>query len=196
MCAENESIRKPDEYRGPLSIRKKRKWDKIISFFMENRLNDLALNHRTGTRGRILSALSLDIFDKLQIPYKSEPIFYHVQPNQWYKEFAKRHGLKLRTHDFYNPDLFLETGAWVEVTLSENTAYQKLFRYGHQANKLIVYWLDVDEGFHKEKCQHIRFPNAEVNSIECFATRLRKMPSGQDLIERLKLLKNLKGTIL
>lgn len=196
MRMTNELIRMPDEYREPLSVRKKRKWDKIISLFMENRLNNLALNHRTGARGRILSVLSLDIFDKLQIPFKSEPIFYHVEPNQWYNEFAKRHGIKLRTHDFYNPDLFLENGAWVEVTLSENTAYKKLLYYGHQAKKLFVYWLDTDDGFHKEKCQNVRFPNAEINSIECFSSRLKKMPSGQDIIERLKILKSLKGTIL
>ncbi|CAB1081329.1 hypothetical protein D1AOALGA4SA_8983 [Olavius algarvensis Delta 1 endosymbiont] len=192
----NNLIRIPDEYRKHVSDRKWRKWEKIVSLFMENRLDDLALNHRTGARGRIFTALSLEIFNKLQIPYKSEPIFYHIEPNQWYIEFAKQHAIKLRTHDFYNPDLFLSDGTWVEVTLSENTAYQKLFRYGHQADNLLVLWLDKDEGYHKEICQKVRFPNAEIKSIECFNTLLEKLSSGPDIIRKLERLKKLKGTIL
>ena len=192
----NKEIRIPDEYRKPISDRKGKKWEKIISLFMEEKLDDLALNHRTGTRGRILSVLALDLFYKLQIPFTSEPIFYHMEPSQWYIEFAKQHGIKLRTHDFYNPDLFLENGTWVEVTLSENTAYKKLFRYGHQADNLLILWLDKDDGYHKKICQNVRFSNAAIKSIEYFNTQHKKLLSASDIIRRLTILKKLKGTIL
>ncbi len=190
------SMRLPDEDRDPLSGRKKRKWDRIITLFMENRIDELASYHRAGTRGRILSVLAIDLFDKLQIPFRPEPIFHHVEPNPWYREFAQLHGIKLRTHEIYNPDMFLENGTWVEVTLSENTAYKKLFRYGHQTDNLLIYWLDRDHGFHKEQCHTVDFPNAEVRSIECHAPQQKKVPGGQGLIERFDLLKRLKGSIL
>ncbi len=196
MHINNEIIRLPDEYGKPVSERNRKKWHKIISLFSENRLNDLALNHRTGTRGRILSVLALEVFNIIQIPFSSEPIFHHTEPNRWYTEFAKKHEIKLRTHDFYNPDLFLEDGTWVEITLSENTAYQKLFRYGHQAENLLLLWLDNDQGFHKETCQHIRFPNARIESIEFFEAQLKKTPKGLEIIDKLKVLKKLKGIIL
>jgi len=188
-------IRFPDDYGEPLGISQEKKWKKIISLFLENKLDELGQKHRTGARGRILSVLSLNIFDILQIPYESEPIFYHVEPNPWYIEFAKHHDIKIRTHDFYNPDLFLEDGTWVEITLSENTAYQKLFRYGHQADNLVIYWLDKDEGYHKKICQNVRFPNVEIKSIECFNPHLQKTSKGQELVNYLKILKRLKGII-
>ena len=118
-----------------------------------------------------------------------------IKPDQWYIEFAKQHAIKLRTHDFYNPDLFLSDSTWVEITLSQNTAYQKIFRYGHQADKLLVLWLDEDVGYHKKICQNVRFPNAEINSIECYNTQLEKLSGGPDIIRRLKTLKKLKGII-
>ncbi len=157
---------------------------------------DLVQNQRTGTRGRILSTLALDLFNVVSIPYKDEPIFYCIEPKIWYVDFARRHNIKLRIHDFYNPDLFLEDGTWVEITLSENTAYKKVFRYGHQANKLQVFWLDSDNGFHKKMCQSICFPNAEVKSIECFNHELKKIPGGLEIISKLKALKELKGKVL
>ena len=46
---------------------------------------------------------------------------------------SKHDDIKIRTHDFYNPDYILMNGTWLEVTLSENNTYKKLFRYGHQA---------------------------------------------------------------
>lgn len=79
-------------------------------------------------------------------------------------DFAKTYNLKLRTHDAYNPDLFFEDGTWAEITLSENTAYKKLFRYGHQADQIAVFWLDEDTGLHKDTCQSVHFPNARVTS--------------------------------
>ncbi len=193
---EKKIIREPDEYREPISDRKNRKWDKIISLFMENRLEELALHHRTGARGRILSHLSINIFNILQMPFRVEPIFSHIKPAQWYIKFAKDHEIPIRTHTFYNPDLFLEDGTWVEITLSENAAYKKLFRYGHQADKLQIYWLDNHDRFYKEICQNVEFPNARIDSIECFNTQLKKLSGGIEIIERLKILKNLKGTIL
>ena len=185
-------IRFPDEYR---ILDEKKKWQNIISLFMENRIDELIQNHRTGTRGRIFSVLSVEIYDVLGIPYRFEPIFYHIPPKEWYVKFARKHGIKLRTHDFYNPDFFLEDGTWVEFTLSEKAAYQKLFRYGHQADNLVIYWLDEDTGLHKEICENVRFPNAEVRSIEYFYEPLRQSAVGIKTIERLEVLRGLKGVV-
>ena len=196
MNSLNKMIRLPDEYRESLSQKNIKKWNKIIGLFSENRLNDLALNHRSGTRGRILSTLVLELFKIIRIPFKPEPIFYGIKPNEWYINFAKKHNIKLRTHDFYNPDLFLEDGTWIEITLSENTAYKKLFRYGHQADKLTIFWLDNDNGFHKEKCRSICFPNAEIKNIDCFNSQLKKSAAGLEIMNKLKVLKKLNGTIL
>ena len=56
-------------------------------------------------------------------------------------------------------------GTWLEVTLSENNTYKKLFHYGHQAPLLKILWLDEDTGLHKKVCKNVDFPNAEVISI-------------------------------
>jgi hypothetical protein len=189
-------IRWPDAYVNPEPGRKTQKWERIISLFMENDMSELVLSHRTGARGRILSVLAQKTFRLLHMPFKVEPIFIHKKPNRWYVDFARVHNLKLRTHDFYNPDLFFEDGTWAEITLSENTAYKKLFRYGHQADKLAVFWLDEDIGLHKEICRAVRFPNARVMSIESLCPQLETVSGGPELIERLTLLKGLKGIIL
>ena len=88
MNSLNKMIRLPDEYRESLSQKNIKKWNKIIGLFLENRLNDLALNHRSGTRGRILSTLVLELFKIIQIPFKPEPIFYGIKPNGWYTPMA------------------------------------------------------------------------------------------------------------
>lgn len=146
-------IRWPDAYVRAEAGRKIQKWEKIISLFMENDLSELVLSHRTGARGQILLVPAQEAFRLLHMPFKVEPFFIHKKPNRWYVDFAGSHNIKLRTHDFYNPDLFFEDGTWAEITLSENTAYKKLFRYGHQADKLAVFWLDEDTGLHKEICR-------------------------------------------
>ena len=133
---------------------------------------------------------------KIRIPDEyREPIFYHREPDQWYIAFAKKHGLKIHTHDFYNPDLFLDNGTWVEVTLSENTAYKKIFRYGHQSDNLLILWLDKDDGFHKKIYENVSFPNVSIKTVESFNFKLKKLSGGPEIINRLKTLKMLKGTI-
>ena len=190
------SIRWPDAYAIPGSDRTTKKWGKIISLFMRNDMAQLNLAQRSGARGRILSVLAQEAFRLMETPFKAEPIFLHKTPNRWYVDFAKTHNLKLRTHDAYNPDLFFEDGTWAEITLSENTAYKKLFRHGHQAEQITVFWLDEDTGLHKDTCQSVRFPNARVTSLESLYPQLQNVAGGPELIERLKLLKWLKGTAL
>lgn len=148
MRHSNQIIRHPDGYRGPGSQRNIRKRSEVINLFDEERISDLKQIHRSGSRGRILSALVLDLFDMLRVNYQAEPLFNGIEPSHWYVHFANENDIELKVHDFYNPDFVLADGTWVEITLSENTAYKKLFRYGHQANKLIVYWLDDDKGHH------------------------------------------------
>lgn len=97
---------------------------------------------------------------------------------------------------FYNPDFFLENGAWLEASLSENSAYKKLFRYGHQADELIVLWLDPDQGFHRSVCLEVDFPNAQIKRVQSFFDELGKTIQGEKLIKKFELLADLKGTLL
>jgi len=70
------------------------------------------------------------------------------------------------------------------------------FRYGRQAPCLTVVWLDDDTGLHKEVCEAVDVPNAEVISIERFFADLEDRPGGVRLIEKVRRLKALKGQIL
>ena len=135
------------------------------------------------------------MLERLGIGFQKEPVFAHVSPDSWYVEFSENHGLKLRTHPFYNPDFLLDDETWVEVTLSENEAYKKLFRYGHQIPQLTVIWLDQDKGQHKEVCQNGEFPNAEVISVDAFLLNHPDFPGRPKLVEMFNLLKSLKGII-
>ena len=189
-------IRHPDRFAPPSSERKRHKWKPIIAAFMEDRLDELRSIQRTGTRGRILSTLAASMLRTVGLSVRPEPVFNHVEPDPWYQDFAGRHGLKLRTDAIYNPDFLLDNGSWLEVTLSENTAYKKLLRYGHQTPCLTVIWLDEDTGLHKELCKAVDFPNAEVISLQRFFADLEDRPGGAGLVEKLKRLKALKGQIL
>lgn len=162
---------------------------------MDGRFDELKEIHRTGTRGRIFAFLIKNILDILQIPHASEPIFDPIAPNKWYLDFASKHDLKIRTHNYYNPDYIAQDGIWLEITLSENTAYQKLFRYGHQAPMLKVIWLDEDTGLHKKVCEGIEFPNAQVLSIEKYNSEFGRVSGGNALINKFQQLKQLKGLI-
>jgi len=188
--------REPIRFSEPLSRKNKNKWDKIINAFMENRLDELKQIYRTGTRGRIFEVLVREALDLLRINYKPEPVFEHIEPAPWYVELSSKHeDLKQRTHDFYNPDYLLPDGSWLEVTLSENTAYQKLFRYGHQAPFLKVVWIDEDSGFHKTIFKDVEFPNAEVQNIQYWFPELLSLSKGKELVDRFFELKNLKHII-
>ncbi|MFQ5639433.1 MAG: hypothetical protein ACE5IR_15720 [bacterium] len=172
------------------------KWNKIIRAFENDQIEDLLAIQRTGSRGRIFLTLVQDMLNILKICFKSEPVFKHKQPDPWYQDFTTRHGLKLRVHEFYNPDFLLEDGTWLEATLSENTAYKKLFRHGHQAQSLTVIWLDEDMGLHKQVCQGLSFPNALVRSVKHFYPQLRSDTRGAKIIDNLERLKSLKGIVL
>jgi len=178
------------------SKRHAQKWQKIISAFKNAQLNELLAIQRTGSRGRIFHALVEDMLKLLAIPFQFEPVFDHKEMNPWYVDFAAQHNLKLRTHEFYNPDFLLEDGTWFEISLSEKKAYQKLFRFGHQAPHLIVIWLDGDDGLHKSICKDIKFPNAEVRSVKDYYSQLSINVGEKALIEDLERLEKLKGTLL
>ncbi len=188
-------FRQPNKYAELISSKRQKKWDKIITAFMDGRFEELKKIHRTGTRGRIFAVLVKNMFEILQIPHDSEPIFDHIIPNKWYLDFAAKYDLKIRAHEFYNPDYILPDGAWLEVTLSENTAYKKLFRYGHQSPFLKVIWIDEDTGLHKKKCKNIEVPNAQVISIKSYFLELGNIDDGKDLITKFMQLKKLKGII-
>lgn len=61
---------------------------------------------------------------------------------------------------------------------------------------LLILWLDIDNGLHKNICASINFPNAEIKSIESFSKHLDNSSEGLEIMNYLKLLKELKGTIL
>lgn len=189
-----DMFRQPDGYREFASLRSIRKWNQVISLFYEERIDELEKLCRHGGRGRIFSALVLDLFKMLRISYKQEPVFDSIEPDGWYLRFAEENGIKLRTHNFCNPDFIFEDGSWVEITLSENTAYKKLFRYGHQAEKLLIFWLDNDDGYHKKMCSSTHFPNAEIRCIESLLPH-DVTPESKELINRFRLLTELKSII-
>jgi len=188
--------RSPNRFAENSAGRHHRKWEEIIAAFMSGELERLRSVQRTGTRGRVFSALVKATLEALQIPSQPEPIFDHLPPNPWYGEFASEHGLKLREHPFYNPDFLLDDGTWVEVTLSENTAYKKLFRFGHQSPRLTVIWLDEDEGLHKTVCKNVAFPNAVVTDVKQFYPRLANCSGGGEIVENMERLRGLKGIVL
>ncbi len=189
-------IRLPDRYRDPSPERHRKKWDGIILAFRQGDLEKLFSIQRTGARGRIFYCLVEEMLHLLSVEFRVEPIFEHVSPNPWYVDFALKHGLKLRLHSFYNPDFFFENGAWLEVTLSENSAYKKIFTYGHQSEELFILWLDPDQGFHRSVCLEVEFPNAQIKRVQSFFDHLGKTIQGENLIKKFELLSNLKGTLL
>ena len=140
---ETSPPRKPIGYASPPN-RHRKKWDAKLSAFLTDDLDALSKLQRSGTRGRIFSALVRRTFEAIGVDFEAEPLFESLAPTDWYRDFAERHGLKLVVDDHYNPDFLLGDGAWAEATLSENTAYKKLFRYGRQTPQLHVIWLDTD----------------------------------------------------
>jgi hypothetical protein len=173
-----------------------KKWEAIISAFMEGRDDDLKMIHRTGSRSRIFSHLVRHVLTCIGLQYQVEPVFNHKTPHFWYVDFALDNGIVLRTHDFYNPDFILDDGSWVEITLSENTAYKKLFVHGHQADFLKVVWIDRDDGMHRRLCQNVKFPNAEVVSIDSYYKELCESDEGKCLVEKIERLRSLQRIIL
>ena len=188
-------IRQPDRYAEPIPQRRQKKWARIINAFMDGQFDELKKIHRTGARGRIFAVLVKEMLEILQIQHNSESIFDHITPDKWYIDLASKHDLKIRTHEFYNPDYILADGTWLEITLSENTAYKKLFWYGHQAPLLKVIWLDDDTGLHKKVCEGVEFFNAEVINVQEYFPNLEKVSGGKDLITKFVKLKKLKGII-
>ena len=180
----------------PPPARHRRKWERIVSAFFADDLGELRSRQRTGSRGRILAVLAERCFDVLGLRYRKEPLFEHAPPARWYVDFARLSGIKLRMDSRYNPDYLLDGGRWIEVTLSQNSAYKRLFRYGHQAPRLLVLWLDTDDGLHRRLCETVRFPNATVRSIEHYSSRLQRTPKGQRVAESLQRLKQLRGELL
>lgn len=194
--ARDYTKRNPIRFSEPPTDKNKNKWDKIITSFMEGRIDELKQIYRNGTRGRIFEVLVKKALNRLEINYLPEPVFEHVEPAPWYVAHSSKHeDLKLRTHDFYNPDYLLPDGSWLEVTLSENTAYKKLFRYGHQAPFLNVVWIDEDTGLHKTIFQDVEFPNAEVQNIQNWFPELLSLSNGKGLVDHFGELKNLKHII-
>ena len=176
--------------------RQARKWEPIISAFMDGDTDKLLAVQRGGVRGRIFQRLVGKALAALDPNTQAEPVFAPVEPDPWYVAFAREHELKLRLYPSYNPDFVLADGTWVEATLSENRAYQKLFIYGHQAPRLWVLWLDEDTGLHKSVCEGVSFPNAEVSSTENLFPKLWEHEQAMPLVAHFERLRDLKERLL
>lgn len=173
-----------------------KKWNHIISCFMDNRMDELREIQRSGTRGRIFAYLCKRMYSILEIEFIEEPVFEKLQPEEWYRSFADKHNIKLKEYPTYNPDLLLQDGTWVEFTLSENTAYKKIFKYGHQTKKLKLLWIDEDSGYHKSVCENVTFPDSCcIQSIEHYFPILRNHSKGENLTNHFIRLKGCKGII-
>ena len=188
--------RAPDRFAEHIPERRRRKWDSIVSAFMEEKTDELRAIQRGGSRGRIFACLVKQMLQLLDIDFQAEPVFDPISPATWWSSFARQNGLKLRRLPFYNPDFLLADGTWLEATLSENRAYQKLFVYGHQAGRLKIVWLDEDSGLHKEISEKAGFPIAQVLSVGAFYPELEGKPSGVKLIQQFERLRRLKGRLL
>lgn len=190
----SKKMRFPDTVTNHVSIKNEKKWNTIIQRFMDENTDALLKINRGGSRGRIFCHLIKEMYNLMNIDFIEEPIFRHIEPNPWFVSFAQKYDIKLRIHPFYNPDFFLLDGTWVEITLSENTAYKKLFRFGHQAEKLRIIWLDEDDGRHKEICHDVEFPNIEILNIKSYFHSIEGS-NGSKLVGHFKRLKELKGII-
>ena len=162
---------------------------------MEGRLQDLLSIQRTGSRGRIFLHLVRLALRQTGASFQAEPIFDPVPPHPWYVSFATENEIKLDIQPFYNPDFLLGDGTWLEATLSENTAYKKLFSHGHQSGKLVVIWLNEDTGRHREICKNVAFPNASVLNIRQYFSCLDG-PEWIALSAKFDKLKELKAVVL
>jgi hypothetical protein len=172
-----------------------KKWLKIFDAFFNNEIDLLAALSKSGTRGRIFNELFTRLLKAESYKFTAEPVFTHQEPNRWHEFYLNSNGLKLKIFDEYNPDYLLSDDDWVEVTLSENTAFKKILTYGHQAPKLEVFWLDEDTGHHKNVLENAGVPNASVRRINYLYGTLEKSEEGNKLIEQFELLKKLKGKL-
>ena len=188
-------LRKPIGFAAP-SEKQRKKWTPVVSAFLSNDLVALSKLQRSGARGRIFSVLVQRTLEALGFDFEAEPIFEPIAPAEWYRDFAERHDLKLRVDEQYNPDFLLSDTSWVEATLSENTAFKKLFRYGHQAPQLQVIWLDSDDGLHRRLCEAVKFPNASIRPIDDYFPRLRETSNGAEIVRQFEFLRMLRGQIL
>jgi len=84
---------------------------------------------------------------------------------------------------------------WQTLHALQRTAFRKLFQYGHQTPRLLVIWLDPDDGLHKRVCKAVAFPNAEVHSVTWYYPRLDQTTHGQKIVRKLEILKGLRHKV-
>ncbi len=96
----NNLSRRPSRFAEPIPEKNRKKWDRIITAFMEDQFNELMSNHRTGSRGRIFLHLVRLALEQTGATFLPEPMFDHVRPNPWYDSFAAENEIKLDIQPF------------------------------------------------------------------------------------------------
>ena len=147
---------------------KKTEWSTLIDAFLNGQYQLCINNGRYGLRGRIFENLVelLLIYDN--IPFESEVSFKPKPVPTKFIEIARNHGENLKTRKkSYIIDFLINNDIWLEVTLNEQEAHKKTFKYAHQCKQLIVLYLEKSSFVHRKNV----FPNAKIMLVdEYFST--------------------------
>lgn len=147
---------------------KKAKWPTLIDAFLNGQYQLCINNGRYGLRGRIFANLVELLLIRDNIPFKSEVSFKPKPIPTKFIEIAKNHGENLKTRKkSYIIDFLIKNDIWLEVTLNEQEAHKKTFKYAHQCKQLIVLYLEKSSFVHRKNV----FPNAKIMLVdEYFST--------------------------
>ena len=147
---------------------KKTEWSTLIDAFLNGQYQLCINNGRYGLRGRIFAYLVelLLIYDN--IPFESEVSFKPKPIPTKFIEIARNHGENLKTRKkSYIIDFLINNDIWLEVTLNEQEAHKKTFKYAHQCKQLIVLYSEKSSFVHRKNV----FPNAKIMLVdEYFST--------------------------
>ena len=130
---------------------KKAKWQTLIDAFLNGQYQLCINNGRYGLRGKIFENLVELLLIRDHIPFESEIYFKPKPISTKFIEIARNHGENLKTRKkSYIIDFLIKNDIWLEVTLNENIAHKKTFKYAHQCKQLIVLYLEKSSFVYKK----------------------------------------------
>jgi CspA family cold shock protein len=157
-------------------------WQRLIHEFFEKNYEFCIKNNRSGLKGRIFSELikKMFVFDKFS--FEREVEFEPKLINKRYQQLAATKGRKCnRNKNKYIIDFLIDNRKWIEVTLNEDTAHKKTFKYAHQCDELIVIFLEPSDHIYYFN----PFPNAKVIILEKFFSN-KTIKHFEDYIKKLR----------